>query len=168
MERAAGLRTANYNIEKFSADLHVVLGHFDQRPVLVGASLGGITSMLTEGEAPQPVSAGVVLVDVTPRVEQKGVDRIRAFMTARPDGFESLEEVADTIAAYIPHRPRPKDVSGLAKNLRQGEDGRYRWHWDPNLMKPGPLSARPRTAYGSGSRAAAGADPARPGKNSAT
>ena len=126
----------NYNIEKFSADLHVVLDHFDQRPVLVGASLGGITSMLTEGEAPQPVSAGVVLVDVTPRVEQKGVDRIRAFMTARPNGFESLEEVADTIAAYIPHRPRPKDVSGLAKNLRQGADGRYRWHWDPNLMNP--------------------------------
>ena len=48
----------HYNIEKFSADLHVVLGHFEQRPVLVGASLGGITSMLTEGEAPQPVSAG--------------------------------------------------------------------------------------------------------------
>lgn len=126
----------NYNIEKFSEDLHAVLRTFDKKPVLVGASLGGITSMLTEGEAPEPVSSGVVLVDVTPRVEQKGVDRIRAFMTARPEGFGSLEEVADTIAEYIPNRPRPKDVTGLAKNLRKGEDGRYRWHWDPNLMSP--------------------------------
>ncbi len=126
----------NYNIEKFSEDLHAILRTFDNKPVLVGASLGGITSMLTEGEAPEPVSSGVVLVDVTPRVEQKGVDRIRAFMTARPEGFGSLEEVADTIAEYIPNRPRPKDVTGLAKNLRKGEDGRYRWHWDPNLMSP--------------------------------
>ena len=23
--------------------------------------------------------------------------------------------------------------SGLAKNLRLGDDGRYRWHWDPKL-----------------------------------
>ena len=30
----------NYNIEKFSADLHVVLDHFDRRPVLVGSLPG--------------------------------------------------------------------------------------------------------------------------------
>ena len=56
------------------------------------------------------------------------------FMNAKPEGFESLEEVADAIAAYNPSRPRPKDLSGLKKNLRQGEDGRYRWHWDPAFM----------------------------------
>lgn len=133
----------DYNIDKYVADLHTILGHFDQRPVLVGASLGGMTSLLTEGEAPEPISAGVVLVDITPRVEQKGVDRIRAFMTARPDGFANLEEVADTIAEYIPHRPRPKDLSGLEKNLRKGEDGRYRWHWDPNMLNPARLRRDP-------------------------
>jgi len=26
-------------------------------------------------------------------------------------------------------------VSGLAKNLRLCEDGRYRWHWDPRMME---------------------------------
>jgi len=126
----------NYQIDVYVEDLHRVLPHFKQRPVLVGASLGGMTALLTAGEAPQPVSAAVVLVDITPRVEQKGVDRIRAFMTARPEGFASLEEVADTIAEYIPHRPRPKDLSGLQKNLRLRADGRYRWHWDPQLINP--------------------------------
>ncbi len=126
----------NYQIDVFVADLHRVLPHFEQRPVLVGASLGGMTALLTAGEAPQPVSSAVVLVDITPRVEQAGVDRIRAFMTARPEGFANLEEVADTIAEYIPHRPRPKDLSGLQKNLRVGSDGRYRWHWDPQLIGP--------------------------------
>jgi len=117
-------------------DLRKVLTHFEQPPVLVGASLGGMTALLTEGEATQPMSSAVVLVDITPRVEQKGVDRIIAFMTARPDGFASLEEVADTIAEYIPHRPRPKDLSGLEKNLRKRPDGRYRWHWDPQIISP--------------------------------
>src|SRR5262245_52585813 len=132
----------NYQIDVFVADLHRVLPHFKQRPVLVGASLGGMTALLTEGETPQQVSSAVVLVDITPRVEQKGVDRIRAFMTARPEGFASLEEVADTIAAYIPHRPRPKDLNGLQKNLRLGADGRYRWHWDPQLIGPDRLGRR--------------------------
>jgi pimeloyl-ACP methyl ester carboxylesterase len=50
------------------------------------------------------------------------------------EGFASLEEAADAIAAYVPHRPRPKDLSGLSKNLRRGEDGRYRWHWDPKFV----------------------------------
>jgi non-heme chloroperoxidase len=123
-------------IDAFVADLRRVVAHFTRPPVFVGASLGGLTSLLTEGESSQSLSAALVLVDITPRVEQKGVERIRAFMTPRPDGFASLEEAADTIAAYIPHRPRPKDLSGLEKNLRKGPDGRYRWHWDPQLISP--------------------------------
>jgi pimeloyl-ACP methyl ester carboxylesterase len=48
-------------------------------------------------------------------------------------GFASLQEAADAIAAYLPHRPRRADLSGLAKNLRLHADGRYRWHWDPKF-----------------------------------
>jgi pimeloyl-ACP methyl ester carboxylesterase len=124
----------DYTIDAFVADLHSVIRHCGQCPVLIGASLGGMTSLLAEGEAPQSVSTAAVLVDITPRVEPQGSARIRAFMTARPDGFVSLEEAADTIAAYVPHRPRPKDLSGLAKNLRLRDDGRYHWHWDPQLL----------------------------------
>jgi len=56
------------------------------------------------------------------------------FMLSRPDGFASLDEVADAIAAYTPHRPRPKDLKGLEKNLRRGDDGRWHWHWDPAFL----------------------------------
>jgi non-heme chloroperoxidase len=133
----------NYNIDAYVTDLHKVLSNFSQKPVLIGASLGGMTSLLTEGESPQPVSSAVVLVDITPRVEQEGVDRIRAFMTGRPNGFASLEDAADYVAAYLPHRPRPKDLSGLEKNLRKGEDGRYRWHWDPEMLSPARLRRDP-------------------------
>jgi len=78
-------------------------------------------------------AAGLVLVDVTPRLEQKGADKIGAFMRSAPDGFANIDEAADAVSAYLPHRPRPKDVSGLKKNLRE-RDGRLHWHWDPAFM----------------------------------
>ena len=54
-------------------------------------------------------------------------------MGQKPDGFDSLEEVADAIASYQPHRQRPRNLDGLAKNVRLGDDGRYHWHWDPTF-----------------------------------
>lgn len=110
-------------------------------PVVVGASLGGLAALLAEGElAPGTVSA-LVLVDITPRMERTGVDRIVGFMLERvDDGFASLEEAGAAVAAYQPHRPPPSDLRGLAKNLRLDDDGRWRWHWDPDMfLGPHPL-----------------------------
>jgi pimeloyl-ACP methyl ester carboxylesterase len=56
-------------------------------------------------------------------------------MTAAPEGFASLEEVADAIAAYNPLRRRPRNLDGLRKNVRQHSDGRWYWHWDPAFMR---------------------------------
>lgn len=125
----------DYRLEAFAEDLRGVVAQLEQRPFLVGASLGGGAAMMAEGSAAAPLSRGVVLVDVTPRLEIVGVQRILGFMAARPEGFATLDEAADLIAAYLPHRKRPSDLSGLEKNLRRGDDGRYRWHWDPRLME---------------------------------
>ena len=104
------------------------------RPVLVGASMGGGTSLVAIGEG-QVDAAALVLVDMAPKIEPEGVAQIRDFMDQRPDGFESLEEVASAIANYQPHRTRPRNLDGLAKNVRQGNDGRFYWHWDPAWRK---------------------------------
>jgi pimeloyl-ACP methyl ester carboxylesterase len=117
-------------------DLIAVVRTLAQPPVVVGASLGGMAAMCAAGEGEARLFAGIVLVDVTPRLEPQGVTRIVSFMTNRPDGFASLEEAADAIAAYREQRARPSDLAGLAKNLRQGEDGRWRWHWDPKFISP--------------------------------
>jgi pimeloyl-ACP methyl ester carboxylesterase len=92
-------------------------------------------AVLAETEQEGSVAKGVILVDVTPRLETDGVNRIIGFMKGGTSGFASLEEAADSIAQYLPHRKRPKDLSGLAKNLRRLEDGRYYWHWDPKMLK---------------------------------
>jgi pimeloyl-ACP methyl ester carboxylesterase len=123
-----------YHLDDFVADLRCVVRELPQPPVVVGASLGGMVALLAEGESDAPVASAVVLVDITPRIEPAGVMRIIDFMTARPDGFASLDEAADAIAAYRRHRARPSNLAGLAKNLRRGADGRYRWHWDPRFL----------------------------------
>lgn len=126
----------DYRLESFADDLRLVLGGLDESPVLVGASLGGLTSILLTGELAPGTARGVVLVDIVPDMEKAGAVRIGTFMVDRAHaGFSSLEEVADAVAAYNPHRPRPGDLGGLRKNLRE-RDGRFYWHWDPRFISP--------------------------------
>jgi pimeloyl-ACP methyl ester carboxylesterase len=115
---------------------------FGQAPILVGASLGGIAALLAEGEAAFPVASALVMVDIVPRMDPNGVAHIQGFMRARAEtGFATLEEAADAVAAYLPHRARPKSLDGLAKNLRLSADGRLRWHWDPRFLDgPRPIN----------------------------
>ena len=116
-------------------DLKCVVAALGGRPAaLVGASMGGGTSLVAAGEDQVDTSA-LVMVDVAPRVEQDGIDKIQAFMNQAPDGFESLEDVAAAIANYQPHRTRPRNLDGLGKNVRLGADGKYRWHWDPRFRR---------------------------------
>jgi len=61
------------------------------------------------------------------------VDKIHAFMNQKPEGFDTLEEVAEAIGNYQPQRKRPRNLDGLAKNVRLGADGKYHWHWDPGF-----------------------------------
>ena len=124
-----------YHVFNYVEDLQHVIAQLDRKPILVGASLGGIASLLVETAQEESIARGLILVDVTPRLERDGVNRIKKFMKGGTSGFASLEEVADSIARYLPHRKRPKDLSGLVKNLRRKEDGRYYWHWDPKMLK---------------------------------
>ncbi|UCE87890.1 MAG: alpha/beta fold hydrolase [Deltaproteobacteria bacterium] len=124
----------DYSAEAFVEDFLGVSSGLARRPAVVGASLGGITALLAEGESAGGICSALVLVDIVPKMEPEGVERIVGFMRAAPDGFASVQEAADAIASYLPHRARPRDLSGLRKNLRRHDDGRYRWHWDPRFL----------------------------------
>jgi non-heme chloroperoxidase len=123
----------DYSFEAVVADVRAVAGRLD-RPVIVGASLGGVAALLGQAESGNHLARALVLVDVTPRIEVAGTERIIRFLTSRPDGFGSVEEAADAVAEYLPHRDRPGSTEGLARNLRRGTDGRYHWHWDPRVL----------------------------------
>jgi pimeloyl-ACP methyl ester carboxylesterase len=137
------LEGRDYAFEDFGADAATVAvavaDRFGSRPVAIGASLGGIASLLAQGAAAREGRASpfgaLVLVDITPRVDAGGVGRIQRFMRAHAhEGFASVDEAADAVAEYLPHRPRPPSTAGLQKNLRLHADGRWRWHWDPSFI----------------------------------
>jgi pimeloyl-ACP methyl ester carboxylesterase len=125
----------DYTLERYARDTLALAGDLGRRPAVVGASLGGLAALLGTGLSEGSPFAAVVLVDITPRMDVQGATNVLGFMRERAEeGFATLEEAADAIAAYLPHRPRPRDLSGLRKNLRQGEDRRWRWHWDPRFL----------------------------------
>lgn len=124
--------TQAYAIDDRIEDIRAVFDTHEGPYALVGASMGGLTSIHAIGEGAAP--AALVLVDIVPDMEPEGVERIVGFMNAHHAGFASLEEAADAVAAYYPERPRPRDPSGLMKNLRRRDDGRLYWHWDPVMF----------------------------------
>lgn len=113
------------------------------KPIAIGASLGGIAALLAQGRESEAPFAGLVLVDVVPRMDPRGVAHIQSFMRARAEeGFASVEEAAEAVTAYLPHRPRPASLDGLKKNLRHRPGGRWHWHWDPRFLDgPRPVNA---------------------------
>jgi pimeloyl-ACP methyl ester carboxylesterase len=138
-----------YEFTDFAADVKRVATELEHRcgikPIVVGASLGGIAALLAEGDPKNANAARIfsalVLVDITPRIDMTGVSKILSFMRAHAkEGFASIADAAQAVAEYLPHRPRPKSSEGLKKNLRRTPDGRWRWHWDPRFLD-GPRAA---------------------------
>jgi non-heme chloroperoxidase len=124
--------TANAMVNDLSAVVQAIQAETgNTRPaVMVGASMGGGTSLIAIGESHVPAGS-LVLVDMAPQLETAGAREVLDFMAQNPDGFDSLQAVSDAIAGYQPHRKRPRNLDGLAKNVRLASDGTYRWHWDP-------------------------------------
>jgi pimeloyl-ACP methyl ester carboxylesterase len=105
----------------------------EKRPILIGASMGGLLGLSAQALHASLFRA-LVLVDITPRWEAAGVARIIGFMRAHPLGFANLDEAGDAIASYLPHRAERKSPARLRQLLIGGDDGRLRWHWDPRLL----------------------------------
>jgi pimeloyl-ACP methyl ester carboxylesterase len=130
-DRVAG---RGYHMDQFADDLLRLAAAQPQPPILVGASMGGLLGIVLAGEIrPSPFRA-LVLVDITPRWETAGVERILAFMQAHPDGFMNYADAAEQIASYLPQRRERKSEQQLRPLLRESADGRLRWHWDPALL----------------------------------
>ena len=131
---SAWVADGDYELWRFAEDLDAVRDALNAPPVVVGASLGGISGLVAAGEGARGRYRALVLVDIAATMRPEGVERVIGFMSAYPEGFESLQEAADVIAAYLPHRRRPRNLDGLRRNLVRGDDGRWRWHWDPRFL----------------------------------
>ncbi len=158
MATAAGRPTDATPSSTFAADSRAlaleIARRFGAKPVVVGASLGGLSSLIASNMPPDTPYSALVLVDVTPRMDMRGVESVQGFMREKAEeGFATVEEAAAAIAAYLPHRPKPRSLDGLRKNLRPGPGGRLYWHWDrdfidgphPVGVHRGPIEAAARS-----------------------
>lgn len=130
-DRAPGGR---YQFENFIEDFRRVCDSLPNPPVVIGASMGGLTALLGHSERPGVPLEGMVLVDIAPRWDEQGVTAMLDFMRQNPDGFEDLEDAREAIRSFLPHRRHGGTTEGLKRNLRQGDDGRWYWHWDPAML----------------------------------
>jgi pimeloyl-ACP methyl ester carboxylesterase len=141
--------TEQYGRTDFGGDIIKIVARIIEEsgtpPLLVGASLGGISSPFAEDMTDGPLSRALILVDIAPRTNPAGVERILNFMAAGADGFATIDDAADAVAGYLRERSRPKDVTGLRKNLRLKPDGRWYWHWDPRFLER-PVGSREQDA----------------------
>jgi pimeloyl-ACP methyl ester carboxylesterase len=124
----------DYRRVTMARDLVAVIEDLGGPATVVGASMGGMTGLQATTIAGPDLIGALVLVDIVPQTETSGVARILDFMGGHRDGFATLDEAADAVAEYLPHRTRPRSAEGLRRNLRRRDDGRWYWHWDPAML----------------------------------
>ena len=108
-----------------------------ERLVIVGHSLGGRIATLFAGRHPERM-AGLVLVDIGPELDPRGILRIRMEVESSQEPvFGSVEEYGRLLSLHYP-AAQPKALLRMAQlGLRRREDGRYVLKMDPALRGAG-------------------------------
>lgn len=96
--------------------------------LVVGMSLGGLTSMALAAARPDLVRS-LVMVDITPGVNQRKAKAVLDFV----DGPQSFPSLDDLLARTVEHHPTRSVSSlrrGILHNARQLDDGSWVWRYD--------------------------------------
>lgn len=129
----------NYDPAAYAGDVRALLRTLGRPAFLVGNSLGAQAALLAAGESPGVEVAGVVVIDVASDTPGGVGVLLRRLIDASAAGFPSLETAATAVESARPDTQRPLDRSRLLRSLRQGDDGRLHWHWDPATREAGPV-----------------------------
>ena len=125
---------SGYDLERMVDDVEAVTEALGiERLVLVGHSLGGRVATLFAGRHPERI-AGLVLVDIGPELDPRGIMRIRQETEQSVDpSFANLEEYARLLSLHYP-AAKPHAIQRMARHsARQQDDGRWVLKMDPSL-----------------------------------
>lgn len=103
--------------------------------LLCGMSMGGINSITFTAYHPDRVR-GLVIVDVSPEIQAKGVQNIRSFIQAA-DELDTFEEFVARAHQFNPRRSLDNIRSRLRHNLKQLPSGKWTWKYDIQLRSAG-------------------------------
>jgi pimeloyl-ACP methyl ester carboxylesterase len=125
----------DYRIATQSHDVENFLRVIDAAPaVLVALSMGGLVAMTLAARAPDLLRA-LVVVDIAPEAQRRGVDNIRNFVAAT-DELDHFEDFVTHAHAFNPRRTLDNIRERLRHNLQQLPSGRWTWKYDPALRNP--------------------------------
>ncbi|MER5726864.1 alpha/beta hydrolase [Streptomyces sp. NPDC002138] len=97
----------DYDLGLFAGDVRALVSALGGRPLLVGASLGGLGALLAAGEEPRAAVRALVLVDVAHRPDPRGTRRIVEFMRHRPDGDQAVRHWDPRVMDWFAGRMDP-------------------------------------------------------------
>jgi flavin reductase (DIM6/NTAB) family NADH-FMN oxidoreductase RutF/pimeloyl-ACP methyl ester carboxylesterase len=130
-----------YDLEAFAEDVRAVLRELPTRPVVVGASVGGMAALAAlEGPAEHLASA-LVLVDVAPWLDGEASAKTGAVLRRHAEGFANLDEAL--VAAKELSKRAYSSAEALRPHLRE-ENGRFFWRWDPRFLNGFNIAELPR------------------------
>lgn len=129
---------ANYAFQVELADVVAVIAALDCSPaIFVGTSRGGILIMMLAALRPTAI-AGVVLNDIGPVIEPKGLMRIKGYVGRLPEP-RSFEEGAEILrrlfSAQFPKLDRDDWLVAARRTFKQEADGRIVPTYDVKLAK---------------------------------
>ena len=102
--------------------------------MVVGMSLGGLTSIALATHAPELVRK-LTLVDVTPGVDREKAAPIAQFI-AGPDSFESFDDILARTIEFNPTRSESSLRRGVLHNAIERDDGRWVWRYQrPRILE---------------------------------
>ena len=124
--------------------------------VVVGMSLGGLTSIALAAQAPHLVRR-LALVDVLPTIDPQKAAPIAEFING-PESFASFAEILERTVLFNPTRSEASLRRGVLHNSVERDDGSWVWrhqqHWDI----PGVATTRDMVAARDGDDGADAAD----------
>lgn len=148
----------DYSHEAVAADLVAIMRALARPTVLVGASRGGYAALIAaRGDvAGRYAARALLLVEIAARIDPAGRDQVLGFMRASAQGFGDVGEAAALLSAYMLRPSSAADPRRLRRVLREGQDGRLYWHWDPRIASgSGADPARVEAALDGAARALA-------------
>jgi pimeloyl-ACP methyl ester carboxylesterase len=129
---------ANYAFQTEITDVIAVITALDCTPaIFVGTSRGGILSMMLAALRPT-VIAGVVLNDIGPVIEPKGLMRIKGYVgrLPQPRNFEDGAEILQRLfSAQFPKLGADDWIAAARRTFKQEEDGKLVPTYDVKLAK---------------------------------
>ena len=128
-----------YDADAMADDLEAVLEALEiDRLVLLGFSMGGRVAMTFAGRHPERL-AGLVIADIGPEVDARGVARISGEIAERrAPVFANVQEYAAVLSLNYP-AGQPHALKRMAEfGLRRREDGLFELKMDPKLRAERP------------------------------